>query len=174
MVYTFRNVPTYLCNLLNSFRPWHIYASVYYTITGSDRGLSLAQRQAIVWTNTGILLNGSLGINLSEILAKIHIFSFNKMHLKVPTWKWQPFCLGLNMNFCASKGASSIRSWNYCHTTKISMYDKIKSWSCVPHEKNIINIQPWLHQCAFWSQLMPMTAFVCMFFVLFYFSMVDT
>ena len=35
-----------------------IYASVNYTITGSDNGLSPGRRQAIILTNDGILLIG--------------------------------------------------------------------------------------------------------------------
>ena len=34
------------------------------------------RRQAIIWTNAGILLIGPLGTNFSEILIEIHIFSF--------------------------------------------------------------------------------------------------
>ena len=66
-------------------------------IIGSDNGLSPGRRQAIIWTNAGILLIGPLGTNFSEISSKIHIFSFNKMHLKKSSGIWQPFCLGLNM-----------------------------------------------------------------------------
>ena len=66
------------------------------TIIGSDNGLSPGRRQAIIWTNAGILLIGPLGINFSEILIEILTFSFKKMCLKVPSAKWQPFCLGLN------------------------------------------------------------------------------
>ena len=67
------------------------------TINGSDNGLSPGQRQAIIWTNAGILLIGPLGTNFSEILAEIITFSFKKMYLKVLSAKWQPFCLGLNV-----------------------------------------------------------------------------
>ena len=52
------------------------------TNIASDDGLSPGQRQAIIWTNTGILFTGSWGTNFSEILSKIHTFSFKKMHLK--------------------------------------------------------------------------------------------
>ena len=51
-------------------------------INGSDKGLSPGRRQAIIWTNAGILLIGPLGTSFSEILIKIHTFSFKKMHLK--------------------------------------------------------------------------------------------
>ena len=37
------------------------------TIIGSDNGLSPGRRQAIIWTNAGILLIGPLGTNFSEI-----------------------------------------------------------------------------------------------------------
>ena len=48
------------------------------TIIGSDNGLTPARRQAIIWTNAGILLIGRLGTNFSEILIGIQIFSFTK------------------------------------------------------------------------------------------------
>ena len=47
-------------------------------ITGSDNGLSPGRRQAIIWTNAGILLIGPLGINFSEILIKINTFHSRK------------------------------------------------------------------------------------------------
>ena len=67
------------------------------TIIGSDNGLSPDWRQAIIWTNAGLLLIGPLGTNFSEILIQILTFSFKKMHLKVPSVKRRPFCLGLNV-----------------------------------------------------------------------------
>ena len=67
------------------------------TIVGSDNGLLPGQRQAIIWTNARLLSNGPLGRNFSEILIKIHIFSSKKMHLKMLSAKWRPFCLGLNV-----------------------------------------------------------------------------
>ena len=51
------------------------------TIVGPDNGLSPGGRhQAIIWTNAGVLLFGSLRTNFSEILIEIHTFSFKKMH----------------------------------------------------------------------------------------------
>ena len=66
------------------------------TIIVSDYGLSPGRRQAIIWTNAGILLIGPLGTNFSEILSGIHTFSFKKMHSKIASVKWRPFCLSLN------------------------------------------------------------------------------
>ena len=70
------------------------------TIIGSDNGLSPGRRQAIIWTNAGILLIGPLGTNFSEISIEIHTFSVKEMHLKISSGKWRPFCLGLNVLTC--------------------------------------------------------------------------
>ena len=59
---------------------------------------SPGRRQAIIWTNAGILLIGPLGTNFSELLIEIQTFSFKKMHLKMSSVKWRPFCLGLNVS----------------------------------------------------------------------------
>ena len=67
------------------------------TIIGSDNGLSPDRRQAIIWTNDGISVIGPFGTNFSEILIKIHTFSFNKMHFKMSSGKRRPFCFGLNV-----------------------------------------------------------------------------
>ena len=67
------------------------------TIFGSDNSLSPGRRQAIIWTNAGILLTGLLGINFSEILIEIHTSSFKKMRFKMSSGKWRPFVLGLNV-----------------------------------------------------------------------------
>ena len=60
------------------------------SVVGLDNGLSPDQRQAIIWTNVGILLIGPLATNFSEILIEIR-------RLKMASWKWRPFCLGLNV-----------------------------------------------------------------------------
>ena len=76
-------------------RVMHIWVSKLALI-GSHNGLSPDLRQAIIWTNAGLLLIGPLGTNFSEILT----FSFKKMHLKVSSAKWRPFCLDLNVLKC--------------------------------------------------------------------------
>ena len=53
------------------------------TIIGSDNGLAPGRRQAIIWTNAGILLFENLEKNFSEILIKINTFLFKKMRLKM-------------------------------------------------------------------------------------------
>ena len=76
--------------LLSELTHWgrvtHICVSELPTI-GSDNGLSPGRRQAIIWTNAGILLIRTLGINFSEILSEIHTLSFKKMYLKMSSGK---------------------------------------------------------------------------------------
>ena len=58
--------------------PWcgetHICVSKLSSI-GSDNGLSPGRRQAIIWTNAGILLIRNFGTNCSKMSSKIHINS---------------------------------------------------------------------------------------------------
>ena len=75
---------------------WRIYASLNWVIIGSDNGLSPVRRQAIIWTNVGILLIWPLGTNFNEMFIEIHTFSFKKIHLKMLSAKWPLFGLGLN------------------------------------------------------------------------------
>ena len=84
------------CLLTHWGRVTHICVTKL-TIIGSDNGLSPGRRQAIIWTNAGILLIEPLGTNFSEILIGIQSFSFKKMRLKMSSAKWRPFCLGLNV-----------------------------------------------------------------------------
>ena len=88
------------CLGLNVLTHWgrvmHIFID-NLTIIGPDNGLSLGRRQAIIWTNAGILLIGPWGTNFSEILIGIQTCSFKKMHLKMASAKWRPFCLGPNV-----------------------------------------------------------------------------
>ena len=81
-------------------------------IIGSDNGLSPERRQAIIWTNAGILLIGPLGTNFSEILIEIQTFSLKKIRLKMSSAKYCSFCLGLNV---------LIFPWFYQTTVLISL-----------------------------------------------------
>ena len=86
-------------NLQGTLTHWgrvtHICVS-NLTIISSD-GLLPGRRQAIIWSNAGILLIRSLGTNFSEILSKIHTFSFKKMHFIMSSAKWRQVCLSLNV-----------------------------------------------------------------------------
>ena len=66
-------------------------------IIGSDNSLSPDRHQAIIWTNAGVLLIGHLGTYFSEILTRIQTFLFKKIHMKMLSAKWRPFCLSLNV-----------------------------------------------------------------------------
>ena len=90
------------------------------TIIGSDNGLSPGRRQAIIWTNAGILLIEPVGTNFSEILIGIQIFSFTKMRLKMSSAKWRPFCLGLNV---------ITASYSEVHRKHLGLH-VYWSWSC--------------------------------------------
>ena len=67
------------------------------TIIASDNGLLSGRRQAIIWTNVGILSIGPLGTNSNEISIEILSFPVKKMRLKVSSAKWRPFYLALNV-----------------------------------------------------------------------------
>ena len=67
------------------------------TIIGSDNGLSPGRRQAIIWTNAGILLIRPSETNFNEMFIEILAFSLMEMCLKVSSAKWRPFHLGLNV-----------------------------------------------------------------------------
>ena len=110
----FSNVKLFIRGTFGAFCPLrptiHICVGSLIII-GSDNGLSPNRRKAINWTNAGILLIGPLGTNFSEISIQILTFSFKKIHLKVSSAKWRPFCLGRNVltRFC---GAPS-HEWHF-------------------------------------------------------------
>ena len=69
-------------------------------IFGSDNGLSPGRRQAIKWTNAGILLTRTLGTKFSDILNAIHAFLIKNAFQNV-AWKMASICLGLNVSIIA-------------------------------------------------------------------------
>ena len=88
--------------------------------------------QAITWTNTDLLSIAPLGTNFSEIWIEILAFSFKKMHLKMLSVKWQPFCIGLNV-------------WTRSDPLRVSSDLNRKSWS---HHINCTTLAgPNTHQC---------------------------
>ena len=101
-------------------------------IIGSDNGLSPGRHQAITWTNVGILLIGPLGTIFSEMLIEIHTFSFKKIHLKMWSGKWRPFCLGLNV----LSGQCNIILWNYINIHHIQSQSLNSQWQTISHPQN--------------------------------------
>ena len=75
---------------------------------------------------------GPLGTNFIEFLIKIFTFSFKKMHLKILSGKWPPFCPGLNVLYlhndvltstigvtCIASRNPSIQSLDLCCCTNL-------------------------------------------------------
>ena len=67
---------------------------IYFSEIGSGNELSPVWHQAITWTNADLLSIRPLVMNFSEIWIKTQNFSFIKMHLKMLSAKWLPFCPG--------------------------------------------------------------------------------
>ena len=85
----------YETKLFNSLPPSAKYICVSELGTiGSGDGLSPVRHQAITWTNAVLLSIRLLGMNFSEIWIETQNFSFMKMHLKMLSVKWRPFCPG--------------------------------------------------------------------------------
>ena len=67
----------------STLSPQHrIYASLNCVSVGSGNGLPPLRYQAITWTNAGLLSNGPLGTNFSEIQIEIQNVPLMKIHLK--------------------------------------------------------------------------------------------
>ena len=99
-------------------------------IIGSDNGLSPNRCQAIIWTNAGMLLIRTLATNVSEIMSKIHTFSFKKINLKILPAKWWPFVLASVCWFWHCK------FWlNFAEVSKLilylNLYATVLYWHCI-------------------------------------------
>ena len=110
------------CILTHWGQVTHICARILTNI-GLDNGLSPGRRQAIIWTNAGILLIRTLGTNVCEILSEIHTHSFKKIHLKMSSLKWRPF---LSRSQCINDSKSTLRMTNLA-----SSYSP--DWAVSPH-----------------------------------------
>ena len=109
------------------------------TIIGSDNGLSPGRRQPIIWTNAGILLIRPLETNFSDILIKIHIFSFKKIHLKMssgrmasilsrPQWvNWDE------------------RPWGGCMGWEVLCHGVVPFHGAIFHQKLLVTQTPEIH-----------------------------
>ena len=115
------------------------------TIIGSDNGLSPNRRQAIIWTNAGKLLIGPLGTNFSEMLIEIYRVSFKKMHLKMSSAKWRPFCLGLNVLRYSRRNRSISVTADESHVEKLWHISCFQNNSVYKWLK--IKYLRWCHKC---------------------------
>ena len=100
----------------------------------------------IIWTNAGISLIWPLVTSFSEILIRIHTFSFKKTRLKMSSGNWQPFCLGLkvlnNKSLCIVEYGRETES-----NTSTSWELQYRKW----HLNSSVNKQdacPWLRMLA--------------------------
>ena len=116
------------------------------TIIGSDNGLSPGRRQAIIKTNAGILSIGPLGTNFNEILIGIQTFSFKKMHFKMSSAKWRPFCLGLNVLNIVFTFSRSHQSWGVSQQLNMNMNQCI--WQILLPNQNIYSPDMYPYFCA--------------------------
>ena len=85
-------------------------------IIGSDSGLLPVQYQATNSTNADLLSIRRLEPYFSEMSFEIRAFSFNKMHLKMLSAKWQPFCSCFIVLRCllCSRGDHCLKMlWDY-------------------------------------------------------------
>ena len=106
----YNSVPNYIPKHNNiPFTHWgrvtHICVGKLITI-GSYNGQSPDRRQAIFWTNVGLLSIGTLRTYFSENSIKMQQYSLKKMHVKMSSAKWRPSCLGLNV----------LSDWTSSHT----------------------------------------------------------
>ena len=69
-------------------------SSATYMRQRTGSGLVQLMSCRLIWTNAGILLTGPLETNFSEVRIKKQNFSFMKIHLKMSSGNWRPFCPG--------------------------------------------------------------------------------
>ena len=81
---------------LNSLRPSEAYLRRWTNHHRFRLWLVASKAPSHYLNQCWMLLIWPLGTNFSEILIRIQTFSFKKMHLRVLSEKWCPFCLSLN------------------------------------------------------------------------------
>ena len=124
-------------------------------VIGSENGLAPGRRQTIIWTNDGILLIGQLGTNFSEILIGIQTISFKKMHLKMSSAKWRPFCRDLNVlkqSTLYSDNASSAQSHYLNHGWVIVDWDFGNNYQWKLNKKyDNFHLRNWIWKISSWK-----------------------
>ena len=75
---------------------WRIYALVHQPLV-QIMACCLLSAKPLSEPMLEYCFFGSFGTTISEIWIEIHMFSFQKTHLKISNGKWQPFCLRPNV-----------------------------------------------------------------------------
>ena len=116
----YRRYTTVQHNAFNSSPLVLLYASANWVSIGSDKGLSPVRRQAITWTNADVLSE----TKFREIRIKIQNVYFTKIHLKMSSAKWRPFC----------PGGDDLKDTDEQLSTKKSKYlpTRVNTGTCLP------------------------------------------
>ena len=112
------------------------------------------RQQAVTGTNAALLI-GTVRNTYQLIFIKMQQFTIYKMHLKMLSVQWQPFCLGIyvlidNNVFCCSRCDSchiwwhqqrgsvhqSWPSWQQRVHTHVAVTDTTNVWHHLPHGKS--------------------------------------
>ena len=108
------------------------------TNIGSDNGLSPGRRQAIIWTNAGILLVVSPGTNFNEILLEI---SIQENPFQTVVWKMAAI---LSRSQCVkSQNLPEIPSFNKS-LTMISIICHLGRWKWSQILQSVFYIRMWV------------------------------
>ena len=116
--------------------PWYLFSYIHLahwgrvthicvsklTIIDSDNGLSPCRRQAITWTNVGILLTGPPGTNSNEILIESHTFSFKENPFQIVVWKLAAI---LSRPQCVHTILAMVQIMAWCWPAKIHPDSKV-------------------------------------------------
>ena len=105
---------------------WRHKATDILASIGSGNGLVPVRRQAITWISADLLFIRTPGTNFNDILFDIKRFSFEKMHWKISSAKYRPYCSGLAVlnNKCLAP------NWFYGRSTRYTMLVvKYSRWS---------------------------------------------
>ena len=136
------------CNVLTNWGRMTGICDGEITIIGSDNGLSPGRRQAIIWTNAGILFIRIAGTNFSEIVSEVNTFSFKKTHLNMSSAKWHPFssasmCKQEFINMHASCCSGDLRPHRH-HQLIVSVGDLYNR--CIVCINAVISNRPWMFE----------------------------
>ena len=78
---------------------------------GSNNGLWSCRRQAIIWTNAGILLIRTLGTIFSKISSEIRVILFKKMHFKMASILSRSQCVNSSTEVVIVKSLHGVGAW---------------------------------------------------------------